>query len=1461
MLKTLLKFVLIAVLVVVAIVALAFGYLQTPWGKAQIAELIGDSATSETQTVEVEDITGLVPFDMTIGAMRVGDPEGVWLTVNDARLDVAFWPLLTGAVHVREVGAADMVVARTPQTPEQPREPFSLPEPPQLPESLPEVTVDRLHVDRLELQEPVLGRAATFTVEGTAATTDGTQLDASLDARRIDEETATAALKLDLDLAARTLGLDVQAQETGGLLAQATGRPEAGNLDLSLVGKGPLDAWHADLNVEAERLMSAEAALDLAYTETPTIDLTAQLVPQGEALPADVAAVVGERLDLALSAGQPEQGRFVLDKLALQSALVEAQGDAVASMQGDEVDGRITVTIADLAKASGLAGTDLAGEVVLTIAAAGSFNDPALDVTLQGTGLAAANFAMAELSSRFDVGLLAPIDAGFAGADLAGEARFAGLTLDGAPLPVEDDLKLNVEAHLPMQGQASLQRLELTGDHVQARATGEIAMPELEGTAKLEATVASLADLLDALGDRAPAGLDLQGEAGLTAEAAIAPGAKTIEADLALTTQGLAGLPADAGAVVGSEPSLRTHMVFEQGRMVALRDIVLEAQEVRASGEVSLGLDEAQALDGRLTLDVPDLAALEPLARQPIAGDADLTVTAAGTLAAPQIDLDGEVVDLAVAGQAIERLELQASVSDAAVAPEGDVVLSAVQNGRDLSVRTGYALDGDTLSLNDLALSGPATDLGGSLTIDLATTTAQGRVQGRVEDLSALEPWTGQPLAGSLSLDARLDAPEGRQNAELSLEVPTLEGDFGRASQLKAEARVTDAMNDAGIDGSVTLGRFEQPDLVVTAAQIDLGGKLSSLDVEATARGTRAGDPFDVAAAATVEALGAPLKVVLNSFSGEAAGQDFVLQSPATVVLDDGTLDIDRLDLLVGDAQIQGDAQMGQGRIEAKVRLARTPLSTFAAFGMPPAAGTAQAALSIEGPTAAPIVALELDLDQVRPADPFYAEKGGFSAVLTSRLAGGSLEARAELTGAADEPSVATVTIPVRLSLEPFAFELADRAPLKGAVDAKADLGQLAALLPLDGQRIDGRMTADLSIGGRLDAPRLDGAVQLADGAFQDSISGVVLKSVRLRLEAEGTGLTIAEFDARDGDAGRIGLTGGVDLAGASGLRYDLALTSKEMRVLDNDLGRAYVSADLALDGGADRGRLSGTVTVDRANLQIPSGGGIDPVTLDVTAVGSERPPESRARPPPSDTSPADTSTGGYVLALSVDVEVPARLFVRGRGLDTEWGGSLDIEGTASAPEIAGSIDYRRGFLDFLDRRFDIREGHITFTGGAIPDLALTAAAQGETLTAIVQISGPATKPEFSLDSEPSRPNDEILADLLFNRDISEITPAQGIRLAAAIRTLEGGGTDTLGKVRDAIGLDTLDVGGDNPGEATAKAGKYIADNVFLEVERGLASGSGKAKVEIELNDNFSVNTEVDENAQSGVGIEWSLDY
>ena len=42
---------------------------------------------------------------------------------------------------------------------------------------------------------------------------------------------------------------------------------------------------------------------------------------------------------------------------------------------------------------------------------------------------------------------------------------------------------------------------------------------------------------------------------------------------------------------------------------------------------------------------------------------------------------------------------------------------------------------------------------------------------------------------------------------------------------------------------------------------------------------------------------------------------------------------------------------------------------------------------------------------------------------------------------------------------------------------------------------------------------------------------------------------------------------------------------------------------------------------------------------------------------------------------LNLRVDVPARLFVRGRGLDSEWSGRLDITGPQTAPSVKGQIN------------------------------------------------------------------------------------------------------------------------------------------------------------------------------------------
>jgi translocation and assembly module TamB len=229
-------------------------------------------------------------------------------------------------------------------------------------------------------------------------------------------------------------------------------------------------------------------------------------------------------------------------------------------------------------------------------------------------------------------------------------------------------------------------------------------------------------------------------------------------------------------------------------------------------------------------------------------------------------------------------------------------------------------------------------------------------------------------------------------------------------------------------------------------------------------------------------------------------------------------------------------------------------------------------------------------------------------------------------------------------------------------------------------------------------------------------------------------------------------------------------------------------------------------------------------------------------------------------------VEAPSKLFVRGRGLESEWGGAITVRGEAAEPALGGQIRLRRGFLDLLNRRFTVREGVVAFAGGSpIPVLNLEAAARTEDVQAVVTLRGPATDPKVSLKSEPELPQDEILSRVLFGRSVDRITPVQGLRLAAAVNQLRGGSGGVggvLDAVRNAAGVDTLDVGaGATPEEASAKVGKYISDKVFLELQRGVQAGSGKARVEVELTPNLSVGTEITEQSQTGVDLEWRYDY
>jgi len=61
--------------------------------------------------------------------------------------------------------------------------------------------------------------------------------------------------------------------------------------------------------------------------------------------------------------------------------------------------------------------------------------------------------------------------------------------------------------------------------------------------------------------------------------------------------------------------------------------------------------------------------------------------------------------------------------------------------------------------------------------------------------------------------------------------------------------------------------------------------------------------------------------------------------------------------------------------------------------------------------------------------------------------------------------------------------------------------------------------------------------------------------------------------------------------------------------------------------------------------------------------------------------------------------------------------------------------------------------------------------------------------------------------------------------------------------------------------DTTASAGKYISDNVFLEVQQGVTSGSARAKLEIDLTPSLSAETRIGQQGQSGSSLNWTYGY
>jgi translocation and assembly module TamB len=1400
---------------------------------------VEEQISAPNMQIRLIGIQGSLSSDVRLERITISDDDGIWLTIEEPRLVWQRSALLRGRLVIDELSATSLDFVRPPLADDSLPDPeaggFSVPE---LPVS---VQIAELSLPRAAFGETVFGLQSVLSLAGSLSL-DGGNLAADLDIDRLDGP--GGSLDLNTTLEGEDLDLQVALREPDdGVVANLLnlqGRPPVA---LTLAGGGPLDALGIDLgfDVDGARILDGRLETRRGFLAGAT-ELTFSLGgPLADILPRRERAFFGDTTELA--------GRLLLD---------DDDGTRIdeVTIESGALNGRVTGRLLP----DGFP-AELGADIRLARPAGGPVAMPGTgDITIDNARLTL-DYGGADWTARLDVEALAMPDlsigsVGIGGsgtlADLADpEARSVSFALTGAARALEaadaalaEALGETVNADIGGQWRAgaplTLSNLTLTGETAGVEGTGILEGGAFDGT-----TVLDIADLSPF---STLAGRELSGAASLALEGSVAligggfdlmiDGRATgLRAGDDMAGRLLAGDLALGGGVARTANGLSFSALEAANDQVSLAisgTLASETADLRAAlSLVDLGLIDARS-SGSAGVQVAVNRAPAPASDAPPEEDAERPFAVTASLLVPQGRLAGQAVSsmrIGFAGEAI-----------------GDRLAGRLDGGGDLAgqpvqIEAQVAREGAGYAVRDLLLEAGGGRIAGS--VSYRDGVADGNLIVDASDVSGLAALALVEASGGVDADIALAVRDGEQDVTAGAAVRSLTIAGVSVASGSLDAALTDLF------GTVS-GRAE-----ADLRSIDIGGT-AIRSATAIVRPVNGAETLAFEANAALEdgtvvrsdgtvAFGDATRIGLEALSLDTRYGDARLAGPARIVLDGGTTRIDSLALNVEGGRVAASGSVGEA-LDLDLVFNNLPagLANTVQSGLG-AAGTISGRVEVTGTTSDPRASFAINGEGLTAAAIREAGVTPFSVTTTGTFGG----QRIAISGLSARNG------------QGMAIDASGTVPLaSGALDVTASgaapLELANAMLAGRGTRLSGTARFDARVGGALARPSVSGLVSISGGRITDPGANIDLTGVNLLAGLEGDRLVIRNASANLSGGGGLTLSGTVGLG--AGLPADLTLALAGARYSDGQLFSADLGADLAITGPLSGGAtIAGAVDIARAEITVPETFAGDADLIDVRHIDPDAGTRATLDRIASVMPRADDSEPSAPFRLDMRINAPSQVFVRGRGLDAELGGQVRVTGPLNALAPVGAFNLIRGRLSLLSRRLDFTNGAVTLTGNLDPFINMTAQTSNGDLTAFVTIVGPASDLDVQLSSSPSLPEDEILARILFGEDIGSLSPAQLAQLAAAAASLAGGGSDLAGGLRGALGVDDLDVVQDEGGGVAVRAGRYLSDNVYLEVEAG-ADGA-ETSINLDITDSVTARGSATTGGDSSIGLFFERDY
>ncbi|MGB5989102.1 MAG: translocation/assembly module TamB domain-containing protein [Marinifilaceae bacterium] len=404
------------------------------------------------------------------------------------------------------------------------------------------------------------------------------------------------------------------------------------------------------------------------------------------------------------------------------------------------------------------------------------------------------------------------------------------------------------------------------------------------------------------------------------------------------------------------------------------------------------------------------------------------------------------------------------------------------------------------------------------------------------------------------------------------------------------------------------------------------------------------------------------------------------------------------------------------------------------------------------------------------------------------------------------------------------------------------DLSRFNKLLE-KGQEINGKLNTNLKI--KIENEKLDysGKIKLTEGSLKAKRQGINFDNINMDISLKEDNIYIDSLYISSDKKGYLAIKGKVNIPKSYNelmQEIDINIKAENFIAIKSYKNQLIFNANSQIKGSINNPIISGGLTIVRGKMNIDhfiENEAVKDLDKPLLIEALENDKKQNSLLLTSDTTLIKVDSSKLIdtdifknLRGEFYIDFPKNTWIEGSQMKLELSGHIKMIKTKEEPEFFGNISLTRGFVEISGRKFKIKKGNITLSGGdeinpsidiAMQYLFRDANKKLESLELLV--GGTVKKPTFAftLNKEFIEEKDAI-SYLIFGKKVDQLGSRDQEKVSSKKDKLKPIIYSQISNIfqkvlAKSLGLDNIEISGeDNWESGSITFGKYLTNDLYM---------------------------------------------